>query len=96
MCVNPNNLGRSLEQLLVSLQWGRRQTYYPSAQPLSTAELAAANRKLAVAINSHLLGDVSGVSGGVVQNTHVSELTPAEKMAEKVPDPCHVHSDEYY
>nr|KAF6412777.1 basic leucine zipper nuclear factor 1 [Molossus molossus] len=30
-----------LEGLLVSLQWGREQTYYPSAQPHSTAELAA-------------------------------------------------------
>ena len=37
-------IDRSLEQLLVSLQWGRQQTYYPSAQPLSTGELAVANR----------------------------------------------------
>ncbi|ROL50311.1 Golgin-45 [Anabarilius grahami] len=85
---------RSLEQLLVSLQWGRQQTYYPSAQPLSTGELAAANHKLADAINSHLLGNVSG-SGGpkksqIQSRNHnqnqSSELcnTPAEKMAEKV------------
>ncbi|XP_073698337.1 golgin-45 [Garra rufa] len=77
---------RSLEQLLVSLQWGRQQTYYPSAQPLSTGELAAANHKLADAINSHLLGNVS--SGSVKKNprSEHSELcnTPAEKMAEKV------------
>ncbi|KAF3832786.1 hypothetical protein F7725_026451 [Dissostichus mawsoni] len=50
---------RSLEQLLVSLQWGRQQTYYPSAQPLSTGELSAANHKLADAINSHLLGNTT-------------------------------------
>ncbi|KAJ8003375.1 hypothetical protein DPEC_G00147680 [Dallia pectoralis] len=84
---------RSLEQLLVSLQWGRQQTYYPSAQPLSTGELAAANHKLADAINSHLLGNVrpAGGSGGLGEKkeSQVSELlstshTPAEKMAEKV------------
>ncbi|KAE8296976.1 Golgin-45 Basic leucine zipper nuclear factor 1 JEM-1 p45 basic leucine-zipper nuclear factor [Larimichthys crocea] len=57
---------RSLEQLLVSLQWGRQQTYYPSAQPLSTGELAAANHKLADAINSHLLGNTSNTSSSVV------------------------------
>lgn len=81
---------RSLEQLLVSLQWGRQQTYYPSAQPLSTGELAAANHKLADAINSHLLGNMGGSSSnssGAVKNNNLrSELcnTPAEKMAEKV------------
>ncbi|XP_017557371.1 golgin-45 [Pygocentrus nattereri] len=78
---------RSLEQLLVSLQWGRRQTYYPSAQPLSTGELAAANRKLADAINSHLLGNVgSSTCNTTVKSSQASELcnTPAEKMAEKV------------
>lgn len=78
---------RSLEQLLVSLQWGRQQTYYPSAQPLSTGELASSNHKLANAINSHLLGNVGSTS--VVQtitSSPPSELcnTPAEKMAEKV------------
>uniref|UniRef100_A0A9R1SFB6 Basic leucine zipper nuclear factor 1 n=2 Tax=Cyprinus carpio TaxID=7962 RepID=A0A9R1SFB6_CYPCA len=75
---------RSLEQLLVSLQWGRQQTYYPSAQPLSTGEMAAANHKLADAINSHLLGNTGG--SGTVKNSLRSELcnTPAEKMAEKV------------
>uniref|UniRef100_A0A8C8GQE2 Basic leucine zipper nuclear factor 1 n=1 Tax=Oncorhynchus tshawytscha TaxID=74940 RepID=A0A8C8GQE2_ONCTS len=52
---------RSLEQLLVSLQWGRQQTYYPSGQPLSTGELALANHKLADAINSRLLGKVGPV-----------------------------------
>lgn len=78
---------RSLEQLLVSLQWGRQQTYYPSAQPLSTGELAVANRKLADAINSHLLGNNSN-SGSVAKSssTTAEQLcsTPAEKMAEKV------------
>ncbi|XP_076839492.1 golgin-45 [Brachyhypopomus gauderio] len=78
---------RSLEQLLVSLQWGRQQTYYPSAQPLSTGELAAANHKLADAINSHLLGNIGGGTGIInAKSSQASELcnTPAEKMAEKV------------
>ncbi|XP_051561288.1 golgin-45 [Myxocyprinus asiaticus] len=74
---------RSLEQLLVSLQWGRQQTYYPSAQPLSTGELAVANHKLADAINSHLLGNVSSTSVKKMQNSELCN-TPAEKMAEKV------------
>ncbi|XP_030635792.1 golgin-45 [Chanos chanos] len=76
---------RALEQLLVSLQYGRQQTYYPSAQPLSTGELAAANHKLADAINSHLLGNVGNNKSGV-KGSQMSELcnTPAEKMAEKV------------
>lgn len=76
---------RSLEQLLVSLQWGRQQSYYPSAQPLSTGELAAANHKLADAVNSHLLGNV-GSSSSSLKSDQTSELcnTPAEKMAEKV------------
>ncbi|XP_068163558.1 golgin-45 [Antennarius striatus] len=75
---------RSLEQLLVSLQWGRQQTYYPSAQALSTGELAEANHKLADAINSHLMGNTTTTS--VVKNSSAEQLcsTPAEKMAEKV------------
>lgn len=80
---------RSLEQLLVSLQWGRQQTYYPSAQPLSTGDLAAANHKLADAINSHLLGNTT--ASGVVKGSSATPeqlcSTPAEKMAEKVPTP---------
>ncbi|GAA6219637.1 golgin-45 [Lates japonicus] len=83
---------RSLEQLLVSLQWGRQQTYYPSAQPLSTRELAAANHKLADAVNSHLLGNTNSnsgnSSGNVVKSSSATAeqlcSTPAEKMAEKV------------
>lgn len=77
---------RSLEQLLVSLQWGRQQTYYPSAQPLSTGELAAANHKLADAINSHLLGNTSSSSTVKSSSATAEQLcsTPAEKMAEKV------------
>lgn len=79
---------RSLEQLLVSLQWGRQQTYYPSAQPLGTGELAAANHKLADAINSHLLGNTSGNSSSSVKSSSATAeqlcSTPAEKMAEKV------------
>lgn len=84
---------RSLEQLLVSLQWGRQQTYYPSAQPLSTGDLAVANHKLAEAINSHLLGNTAVVTSSSSSATKSSRTapenlctnTPAEKMAEKVP-----------
>lgn len=77
---------RSLEQLLVSLQWGRQQTYYPSAQPLSTGELAAANQKLANAINAHLLGNTTSSAAKCSGNNSPEQLcsTPAEKMAEKV------------
>ncbi|XP_054626652.1 golgin-45 [Dunckerocampus dactyliophorus] len=76
---------RSLEQLLVSLQWGRQQTYYPSAQPLSTGELAAANHKLADTINCHLLGkDTSRVVKSSRETSEQVCSTPAEKMAEKV------------
>ncbi|XP_029354471.1 golgin-45 [Echeneis naucrates] len=84
---------RSLEQLLVSLQWGRQQTYYPSAQPLSTRELVAANHKLAGAINAHLLGNNTSSSSSsspsnVVKSSRATAeqlcSTPAEKMAEKV------------
>ncbi|KAI7811551.1 golgin-45 [Triplophysa rosa] len=74
---------RSLEQLMVSLQWGRQQTYYPSAQPLSTGELTAANRKLAHAINAHLLGNVNDNRVKKSQSPEIC-TTPAEKMAEKV------------
>ncbi|XP_012711463.2 golgin-45 [Fundulus heteroclitus] len=80
---------RSLEQLLVSLQWGRQQTYYPSAQPLSFGELAAANHKLADAINSHLLGKNNSSSSSNVPRSSGAAAeqlcsTPAEKMAEQV------------
>ncbi|XP_056873748.1 golgin-45 [Takifugu flavidus] len=76
---------RSLEQLLVSLQWGRQQTYYPSAQPLSTGDLATSNHKLAEAINSHLLGKFTSNSPKSSSAT-AQQLcnTPAEMMAEKV------------
>lgn len=81
---------RSLEHLLVSLQWGRQQTYYPSAQPLSTGDLATANRKLADAINSHLLGkspnNNTAKSSSSSSSTVPQQLcnTPAEMMAEKI------------
>ncbi|TRY92758.1 hypothetical protein DNTS_024839 [Danionella cerebrum] len=83
---------RSLEQLLVSLQWGREQTYYPVSQALSSTELAKANHRLALAISTHLLGNTAGSSG----HTHTASAadkrspckelshTPAERMAEKV------------
>ncbi|XP_051003700.1 golgin-45 [Acomys russatus] len=75
---------KCLEELLVSLQWGRQPMYSPTTQPHSTAELALANHRLAEAVHSHLLGNV-GIS-------HQKEVpaavefcsTPAEKMAEKV------------
>nr|XP_012639349.1 golgin-45 isoform X2 [Microcebus murinus] len=73
-----------LEELLVSLQWGRQQTYSPSAQPYSTAELALTNHKLAKAVNSHLLGDVGNSSQKKIPSTVEFCSTPAEKMAEKV------------
>lgn len=80
---------RSLEQLLVSLQWGRQQTYYPTSQPLSTGELAVANHKLADAINAHLLGNSGGISTNAAKSSSSAAAeqlcsTPAEKMAEKV------------
>ncbi|XP_036129304.1 golgin-45 [Molossus molossus] len=73
-----------LEGLLVSLQWGREQTYYPSAQPHSTAELAATNHKLAKAVYSHLLGNVGTNSQKKILPTAEFCSTPAEKMAETV------------
>lgn len=73
-----------LEELLVSLQWGREQTYSPSAQPHSTAELALTNHKLAKALNSHLLGNVGISSQKKIPSTVEFCNSPAEKMAEKV------------
>ncbi|NXV95108.1 GO45 protein, partial [Calonectris borealis] len=73
-----------LEELMVSLQWGRQQTYYPSAQPYTTTELAAVNCKLAKAVSSHLLGNV-GTNTPKKTSTAVEFCnTPAEKMAEMV------------
>ncbi|NXJ11562.1 GO45 protein, partial [Odontophorus gujanensis] len=73
-----------LEELMVSLQWGRQQTYYPSAQPYTTTELAAVNCKLAKAVSSHLLGNV-GTSSPKKTSAAVEFCnTPAEKMAERV------------
>ncbi|KAG8589689.1 hypothetical protein GDO81_006495 [Engystomops pustulosus] len=73
-----------LEELLISLQWGRQQTYYPNAQPYSTSELVIANQKLAVAVKSHLIGNTGSESP-----SHTSQITefcstPAEKMAEMI------------
>nr|XP_006112274.1 golgin-45 [Pelodiscus sinensis] len=73
-----------LEELLVSLQWGRQQTYYPSAQPHSTAELAAVNHKLAKAVKSHLLGNVGTNTPKKTPPSTEFCNTPAEKMAEMV------------
>ena len=74
---------RCLEELMVSLQWGRQQTYYPSTQGLTVGELASANQRLAHAISGHLLGNVGKSSGGASTTAHICN-TPAEKMAEKV------------
>ncbi|EHB18760.1 Golgin-45 [Heterocephalus glaber] len=73
-----------LEELLVSLQWGREQTYSPSAQPHSTAELALTNHRLAKAVHSHLLGNVTINSQKKIPSAVEFCSTPAEKMAEKV------------
>ncbi|KFQ18797.1 PREDICTED: golgin-45 [Merops nubicus] len=73
-----------LEELMVSLQWGRQQTYYPSAQPYTTTELAAVNCKLAKAVSSHLLGNTSTNSPKNTSTAVEFCNTPAEKMAEKV------------
>lgn len=68
----------------MSLQWGREQTYYPSAQPHTTAELALTNHKLAKAVNAHLLGNVGANSHKKIPSTVEFCSTPAEKMAETV------------
>ncbi|KAM9005900.1 golgin-45 [Sarcophilus harrisii] len=73
-----------LEELLVSLQWGREQTYYPSEQPHSTAELASANHRLATALNSHLLGNVGTKNLKKASPAFEFCSTPAEKMAETI------------
>ncbi|XP_010148841.1 PREDICTED: golgin-45 [Eurypyga helias] len=75
---------RLLEELMVSLQWGRQQTYYPSAQPHTTTELAAVNCKLAKAVSSHLLGNIGTNSPKKASMAVEFCNTPAEKMAEKV------------
>ncbi|KAM4860663.1 golgin-45 isoform 2-T3 [Thomomys bottae] len=73
-----------LEELLVSLQWGREQTYSPNPQLHSTAELAVTNHKLAKAVNSHLLGNVGSNNQKKSPSSVEFCSTPAEKMAEKV------------
>ncbi|KAM5179638.1 golgin-45 isoform 2-T2 [Mantella aurantiaca] len=73
-----------LEELLVSLQWGRQQTYYPIAQPYTTTELVAANQKLAVAVKSHLIGNTGSESSKHIAQAVEFCSTPAEKMAEMI------------
>lgn len=75
---------RLLEELLVSLQWGREQTYSPSARPHSVAELALTNHTLARAVHSHLLGNVGAHAQKKIPPTVEFCSSPAEKMAEKV------------
>ncbi|KAH0506685.1 Golgin-45 [Microtus ochrogaster] len=73
-----------LEELLVSLQWGREQTHTPNTQPHSTAGLALANHKLAEALHAHLLGNVGTSNQKKIPAVVEFVSTPAEKMAEKV------------
>lgn len=73
-----------LEELLVSLQWGREQTYSPGVHPYNTAELASTNHSLAKAVNTHLLGNVGMSSQKKILSSVEFCSTPAEKMAEKV------------
>ncbi|EDM09357.1 similar to Golgin 45 (Basic leucine zipper nuclear factor 1), isoform CRA_b [Rattus norvegicus] len=73
-----------LEELLVSLQWGREQTYSPNTQPHSTADLALTNHRLAEAVHAHLLGNVGISHPKRTPATAEVCSTPAEKMAEKV------------
>ncbi|XP_043928285.1 golgin-45 [Protopterus annectens] len=75
---------RLLEQLIVSLQWGRPQTYYPCGQPQNTAELILANQKLAKSVHSHLLGSVNSFPSKKASAPVEPCSTPAEKMAEMV------------
>ncbi|XP_036890839.1 golgin-45 [Sturnira hondurensis] len=75
---------RLLEELLVSLQWGREQTHCPRARPRSTAELALENHTLARAVHSHLLGNVGAHTQKQRPSTAEFCSSPAEKMAEKV------------
>ncbi|KAG8450474.1 hypothetical protein GDO86_002943 [Hymenochirus boettgeri] len=73
---------KTLEDLLISLQWGRQQTYVPVSHPYTTAELVAANLKVANAIKSHLIGN----TGSETQKPTYGAIeycgTPAENMAE--------------
>ncbi|XP_058516589.1 golgin-45 [Ochotona princeps] len=73
-----------LEELLISLQWGKEQTYSPGAQLYSTTELALANHSLAKAVNTHLLGNVGMSSQKKILSSVEFCSTPAEKMAEKI------------
>lgn len=80
MCV----LCRLLEELIISLQWGKEQTYSPGAQLYNTTELALTNHSLAKAVNTHLLGNVGMSSQKKILSSVEFCSTPAEKMAEKV------------
>ncbi|XP_040193286.1 golgin-45 [Rana temporaria] len=73
-----------LEELLISLQWGRQQTYYPITQPYTTTELVAANQKLAVAVKSHLIGNTGSECAKHTSQAVEFCNTPAEKMAEMI------------
>ncbi|XP_053313475.1 golgin-45 [Spea bombifrons] len=73
-----------LEELLVSLQWGRQPTYFPGPKPHTTAELVAANLRVATAVKSHLIGNIGCPSPKQTSAAIEFCSTPAEKMAEMV------------
>uniref|UniRef100_A0A8C5P6X5 Basic leucine zipper nuclear factor 1 n=1 Tax=Leptobrachium leishanense TaxID=445787 RepID=A0A8C5P6X5_9ANUR len=73
-----------LEELLLSLQWGRPQTYFPGAHPHTMAELVASTLKLATAVKSHLIGNTGSDSPKQTPIPPEFSSTPAEKMAELV------------
>lgn len=75
---------RLLDELLVSLQWGRERTYQPGPPPHSTAELATANHSLARAINAHLLGALAADRPKRVPAAAEFSSSPAEQVAETV------------
>ncbi|KAM4796895.1 golgin-45 [Rhinophrynus dorsalis] len=83
-CQDMGETQKLLEELMVSLQWGRQQTYYPSSSPHSTTELVTANLKLAKAVKSHLIGNTGSEHQKQTSQPTEYSSTPAEKMAEKV------------
>ncbi|OCT91657.1 hypothetical protein XELAEV_18014716mg [Xenopus laevis] len=75
---------KTLEDLLVSLQWGRRKTYAPFSPPHTTTELIAANLQLAKSIQSHLIGNTGSDYHKPAAKPIEFFSTPAENMAEMV------------
>ncbi|EDL97665.1 rCG64296 [Rattus norvegicus] len=73
-----------LEELLVSLQWEREQTYSSNTESHSTADPALTNHRLAEAIHVHLLGNVGISHQKKIPATVEFCSTSAEKVAEKI------------